>query len=192
MTRLAHAWFKKPSFWKGKESLETILHEWFGVLFNDGNCSVALCFTLLSCPLEFLSILGNSHYILCDTCGSVIHSFIKEGKHMTISKVKHGFPSLVRYAQQKTRRKFKGKPSLRFKAKGRIGSSYTQKNGKHKVEVSRRLAKKNPTLCKAVIIHELVETLTHSHKRAALLENQYLKKHGTTYRKEAMKYRRAG
>jgi len=108
-----------------------------------------------------------------------------------ISKVKRSYPGLMRYAEQKARRKFKTKPKLCFTRKGRIGSCTLYRNGSAKISVSRKTAKKNPILCKAFIVHELTEALTRSHKQALKIEGAYLKKHGTSYRKEAMRYRRS-
>jgi hypothetical protein len=68
--------------------------------------------------------------------------------------------------------------------------SYTQRNGTSKVCVSSKLAKNNEVLAKAVLVHELTESLGHTHKAADKMERRFLKEKGTTYRRESMAYRR--
>lgn len=106
-----------------------------------------------------------------------------------ISKVKRSFPLLIRYTENKTNRKFKTKPKLIFREKGRIAVALTHKNTKkQKIYISKRLCKKNPTFAKSAIVHECVEALTHNHKKAKQIQNAYLKSKGTSYRKEIRNY----
>jgi len=108
-----------------------------------------------------------------------------------ISKVKRSYASLIRYAEKKTKRKIKTKPKLCFRAKGRIASCCLYRNGAVRIDVSKRVAKKNPLLCKALIVHELCESLGVGHKKSTKIETAFLKQHGTSYRWEAMRYRRS-
>jgi len=106
---------------------------------------------------------------------------------MTIAEVRRSFPHLKAYAERKTRRKLKTKLTLVFRKHGRIAMLH--RGSDHEtIYLSSRMSRKNPTLSKSAVVHEIAHALGCSHKEAREVQNSYLKSKNTTYASEIRQY----
>lgn len=81
---------------------------------------------------------------------------------MTIASVRRIFPSLVRQAEREMGLRFAKKPRLHLcKGGNPRGLLYT--NGKHRILITKRMARTNEEASKSCILHELREVLLVHH-----------------------------
>jgi len=92
---------------------------------------------------------------------------------LTIASVRRMFPSLVKQAERELDLRFEKKPVLHL-CKGGSPRGELYRDGRHKILITKRMARTNEEASKSCILHELREVLLAHHTSNVPLSHAHL------------------